>query len=522
MMGSGYPSVLPLLAWQRRSMTRLVLLVKNLGKSAEECFMFPWLSHDIAKRADKAAPPKRSVMGKRKSVAHPLKSRRCRTSTSSASKQSKVKAPTPSKEKDTSCDSESDESSWGDPDPEVIEQIKRLRPICGDKHLVRSIIIQALHFSEGFGSIPIPGDDKVPSKFEKAKWVEALAMNMEEALANPEVHRKIMASEIGEPPLPNDIFNVVDSIIDWTDPTSFTTESMKKAKANEVPLQKPTMTRGGVKVSYGTPNMTKKLETMKTQLEVTVLKPRPISKLPPFRAGDLELVPRGFIPARKTSAASSEKVVLLFTLLGVEKDEAKAAISVDKEKGKKVTKGQSCRLSSSIDMNRVAPKEFESDVGDATKKFVSSKAKWTLARQLLKNLDEMNEDKDVSLARFGLMPLGSSRAMGRFAVPAMLERWACQLLDIFPNLTMCSKAKKVVVEDAFSILCVTMQHMEVTPFAKMNEDFFYLCGDALDDAKSINFEVNALCTHLSTLAKAYLGKTEFGIAKGDMAEGLDE
>ncbi|GLU03986.1 hypothetical protein SLE2022_211540 [Rubroshorea leprosula] len=142
--------------------------------------------------------------------------------------------------------------------------------------------------------------------------------------------------------------------------------------------------------------------------------------------------------------------------------------------------------------------------------------------RLLKNLNEMNEDKDVSLARFGLMPLGSSRTMGRFAVPAMLERWACQLLDIFPNLTMRSKAKKVVVEDAFSILCVTMRHMEVTPFAKMNEDFLYLCGDALDDAKSINFEVNALRTHLSTLAKAYLGKIEFGAAEGDMAEGLDE
>ncbi|GLT87192.1 hypothetical protein SLE2022_052890 [Rubroshorea leprosula] len=67
-----------------------------------------------------------------------------------------------------------------------------------------------------------------------------------------------------------------------------------------------------------------------------------------------------------------------------------------------------------------------------------------------------------------------------------------------------------------------MRHMEVTSFVEMNKDFFYLCRDALDDAESINFELNALRTHLSNLATAYLGMTKFGTAGGDMVESLNE
>ncbi|GKU89661.1 hypothetical protein SLEP1_g3774 [Rubroshorea leprosula] len=208
-------------------------------------------------------------------------------------------------------------------------------------------------------------------------------------------------------------------------------------------------------------------------------------------------------------------------------------------------------------MNRATPKEFELDVGDATKKSVSSKGKMdtsmltmssakkmagpgetkhggqqsaALAKlsevdnstmRLLKSLDKMNEGKDVSLAQFGLLPLGGSRAVGRFIVPTMLEPWVRHLLDIFPNLTTRSKAQKVVIEDAFLILCVIMRHMEVTTFVEMDEDFFYLCRDAFGDVESINFEVDALCTHLSNLAKAYLGKNKFGTVEGDMDEGLN-
>ncbi|GKU89662.1 hypothetical protein SLEP1_g3775 [Rubroshorea leprosula] len=71
--------------------------------------------------ADEVTPPRRSVLGKRKSVAHPHTSRAHRTSASPASKPSKAKVPTPSeaktaKDKDISCDNENNESSWGDPD----------------------------------------------------------------------------------------------------------------------------------------------------------------------------------------------------------------------------------------------------------------------------------------------------------------------------------------------------------------------------------------------------------------------
>ncbi|GLT87288.1 hypothetical protein SLE2022_053780 [Rubroshorea leprosula] len=134
----------------------------------------------------------------------------------------------------------------------------------------------------------------------------------------------------------------------------------------------------------------------------------------------------------------------------------------------------------------------------------------------------MNEDRDVSLARFGLVPVGGLRAVGRFAMPVMLETLARHLLDIFSNLTTRSKAKKVVIEDTFSILCATMRHIEVTPFFEMNEDFFCLCRDAIDDVESINFEVSAIRTQLSNLAKAYLRKTKFGTARGDMAENLNK
>ncbi|GKV15298.1 hypothetical protein SLEP1_g26094 [Rubroshorea leprosula] len=207
--------------------------------SAEECFMFPCLSRDIAKGADEAAPLKRLFLGKRKSAAHPPKSKARRTFASPTS-------------------NESDESSWGNLNPEVIERIKRLRPVHGGRHLVAS--------NEGFGPIPIPGDDKVPSKSKEAKRAEALH-----------------------------------------DLATFTTESANKANASEVLPQKPTMTKGGVKVSYGTPSVTKKLEIVKTQPKVTILKPCPISELPPFRASDFELVPVGFIPVRKTGAAIDEK-----------------------------------------------------------------------------------------------------------------------------------------------------------------------------------------------------------------------
>ncbi|GKV06970.1 hypothetical protein SLEP1_g18785 [Rubroshorea leprosula] len=57
---------------------------------------------------------------------------------------------------------------------------------------------------------------------------------------------------------------------------------------------------------------------------------------------------------------------------------------------------------------------------------------------------------------------------------------------------MHNKAKKVITKDAFINLYVAVRHMEVTPFVEMDEEFFHLCKDAIDDAKSINFEVGAI------------------------------
>lgn len=66
-----------------------------------------------------------------------------------------------------------------------------------------------------------------------------------------------------------------------------------------------------------------------------------------------------------------------------------------------------------------------------------------------------------------------------------------------------------------------MWYMEVAPFAEMNENFFYLCKDAIDDVESINFEVYTIWTHLLDLAKAFLGKGEFNMAS-NVAHDLDE
>ncbi|GKV11284.1 hypothetical protein SLEP1_g22549 [Rubroshorea leprosula] len=86
-----------------------------------------------------------------------------------------------------------------------------------------------------------------------------------------------------------------------------------------------------------------------------------------------------------------------------------------------------------------------------------------------------------------------------------------------PPLVLANRAKKVMIEDAFANLCVVMRHMEVAFFVKMNEDFFYLCKDAIDDAKSINLKVGTIPTRLLDLMKAYLGKGKF-----DMFGNLDD
>lgn len=78
-----------------------------------------------------------------------------------------------------------------------------------------------------------------------------------------------------------------------------------------------------------------------------------------------------------------------------------------------------------------------------------------------------------------------------------------------------------MVENVFSNLCVPMRHIKVMPFVKMNEDFFYLCRDTIDDVNSINFEVSTIQTYLLDLVKAFFGKGEFGVV-GDTTHDLKE
>ncbi|GKV15513.1 hypothetical protein SLEP1_g26300 [Rubroshorea leprosula] len=203
-------------------------------------------------------------------------------------------------------------------------------------------------------------------------------------------------------------------------------------------------------------------------------------------SSNFELVPGGFILKRRTDAATDKK--------GVEKGKVTEVISFDsnKDRSERSSAGDASSKSNTIkkpvpDKGKVVTdKPFRSSekrIADTTKaehndqpsptsiklSEVSDRPPLALVKsseagdrlpltpvksskagnfvvRLLKNLEDMNEDRDVSLARFGLVPMGDSRAMGRFAVLAMLEAWAHHLLDIFPYLMTCSKAKKVVIE----------------------------------------------------------------------------
>ncbi|GKV10877.1 hypothetical protein SLEP1_g22185 [Rubroshorea leprosula] len=61
-----------------------------------------------------------------------------------------------------------------------------------------------------------------------------------------------------------------------------------------------------------------------------------------------------------------------------------------------------------------------------------------------------------------------------------------------PTISISMKAvnsgKIMSLDTSFS---VSAKHMEVTPFVEMDKKSFHLCKDAIDDDKSINFEVRA-------------------------------
>ncbi|GKV41976.1 hypothetical protein SLEP1_g49439 [Rubroshorea leprosula] len=487
-------------------------------------------------KVGEAVPSKRSTLGKRKNVAHPFKSRACMTFTSPTSKQGKANVPTPSKArvtkaKETNNDNNSDESSWGNPDPEV-------GILLGLSFVCLFVIVDLTEDPLTYGLMFVSLLSWSTSLRAQVKAIVARGGSHDShghGRGHGREHKRDMERSRGRPCMGSPSRHAGARMSGQgrpysSDPASFTTESVKKAKANELPPQKPSM---GRHEDFIWP------EIAKIQLEAMVLKLRPINELPPFRASDFELVPRGFISKKKVVTTVDEKGKKVTEEINSDssnsnnnKFSGNDALS-ESENGFKQG-GKDVGFRGGIDINRVVPEELESNVGDVAKKSISSKGKvdpGTLAMSSTKkvvspNKTEHNGEPSSVPTKLGETDDFAARLLknlaSKFAVLAMLEAWAHDLLDIFPNLTTRSKAKKMVVEDTFSILYATMRHMEVTLFDEMNDDFFYLCRDAIDDVESINFEDDVIHTHLSNLAKAYLRKTMFGMAGSDMVESLDE
>ncbi|GKV11551.1 hypothetical protein SLEP1_g22799 [Rubroshorea leprosula] len=192
-------------------------------------------------------------------------------------------------------------------------------------------------FNEGLGPIPIHGDDKVLSKFEKAKRVEPLAVNMEEALANLEVHQRIMDSEI---------------VVLYPSQLS----RVKKAKGKR-----------GVKVSYGTPKMAKKLEIAGTQLKAMILKGK----------------------VKAVVGASEEKGKVVIEEISFDSSDSSNDKLSDKDVSKSKVNADKPSMSS---MKKVASlNEVEHNDEPSSAPTKSGKDDDFIVR-LLKNLEEMNED----------------------------------------------------------------------------------------------------------------------------------
>ncbi|GKV26781.1 hypothetical protein SLEP1_g36016 [Rubroshorea leprosula] len=253
---------------------------------------------------------------------------------------------------------------------------------------------------DGFNLIPVLDGEDASSKSEEAKEVEALKVNMEEALANLVVHQKILAKEIGEPPLLDYILSLVNSIINWSDYASFAAELAKKAKASSVPPSKR-----GVKVSYGTPNVVKRPEVAKAHPKVTILKACSISKLPPFSTGKAKV---GAVASEGKRKATVEEISFDSNENSKSKSNNSDTSSISKNglEQRNEDKGPH----DSIDINKAASNELELDVGDAMKKPVSSG-----------NLNEMDKDREMSLTRFGLVPTRDAWSVGKVKVTPFVK-----------------------------------------------------------------------------------------------------
>ncbi|GKV10885.1 hypothetical protein SLEP1_g22190 [Rubroshorea leprosula] len=136
--------------------------------------------------------------------------------------------------------------------------------------------------NRGLGPIPVPSDDKAPFESKEAKEVEALVMNVKQALAKLEVCHNISTGEV----------------------------------------------RRGVRVSHGTPSITKKSEVTRTWSKKIMIKPHMASESPHFKAVDVGLAPRKPLTKKSVDTTTIEK--------DVEKDKAKAITIANEGKDKEI------------------------------------------------------------------------------------------------------------------------------------------------------------------------------------------
>ncbi|GKV44354.1 hypothetical protein SLEP1_g51548 [Rubroshorea leprosula] len=167
-------------------------------------------------------------------------------------------------------------------------------------------------------------------------------------------------------------------------------------------------------------------------------------------------------------------------------------------------KGKDEGFRGSIDTNRVAPNESKLEVGDVVKRSISNKSK-------------MDVDKTaISAAKKVASPNGAGHSGQPSSALAESSKADDSALRLLNNLNEMDR------DVSLARFGMAMGYIEVTPFAKMNEDFFYLCRDAIDDVESINFKVGPIQAYLLNLEKAYLGKVEFSMAGCDTVGDLDK
>ncbi|GKV41975.1 hypothetical protein SLEP1_g49438 [Rubroshorea leprosula] len=184
---------------------------------------------------------------------------------------------------------------------------------------------------------------------------------------------------------------------------------------------------------------------------------RPISELPPFKASDFKLVQRESSAKKSVDTAITEKVIVgkekgrkAVEKVSFDSNDSSSNESSDNEASSKCENGferggKDEGFYGNIDINRVASEEFELDVGDAAKRYVSSKNK-------------MDVDKPTMSAAKKVV---SSNKAGHTGQPSSIPTKSSEAVDFTTRL-------------------------------------------------------------LKNLAKAYLSKVEFGMARDDTIRNLDE